>query len=201
MPFIPVPDCVQATLFHISEQGIVAQNRLFLASTDPIGAPDLEEIDDALYDAYVANIVSEMSGFWSLTGITYRAMNVEEGLQLVSAQTFPMQGGAGATEPEANQVTYTVTLNAGLVGRSARGRVYGIGITNGASDGSRLYDASQATYQAKWSLLHSAMETAGHAIQVVSFQEGGVPRVAGRPLPCLSVSVRFPIATQRRRLS
>lgn len=201
MPFVPTPGIVQANLFHISDQGIFAQNRLYFAASSVPTTTDLEEIDDALYDVYVAQVVNEMSGFWSLTGISYRAMNEEEGIQLVSAQAFPQQGGAGDTEPEANQVCYTVTLNTGLVGRSARGRIYGIGITNGASDGSRLYPASQATYQANWEGVRSAMETAGHAMQVVSFFEGGVPRAEGRPLPVLSVSVRFPIATQRRRLS
>jgi hypothetical protein len=201
MAFVPTPNMVQSTLFFEGSGGLFAQNRFFFATT---GVPTLEamgEIDDALYAVVVAQYCTHMSGFWQLNGITHRAMNEEEGLQLVSAQAYPQAGGIGESEQEAAQVTYTVTLSTGLVGRSARGRVYGVGLWNAATTGNRLATGTQATLQAAWTLIRTAMETAGHAMQVVSFQEGGVPRTEGRALPVLSTAVRFPLATQRRRLS
>lgn len=201
MPFVATPGIVQSTLFFEGTGGLFAQNRLYFAAEAVPTSLDLTEIDDALYDVIVAQYVSNFSGFWQLNGMTHRAMNEEEGLQLVSAQAYPQPGGAGDTEMEGAQVCYTITLNTGLVGRSARGRVYGVGMVNAAADGSRLTNTYQASYQAEWEAIRSAMEIAGHAMQVVSFVEGGVPRAAGRPLPVTSVNVRFPIATQRRRLS
>lgn len=201
MPFIPTQGTVQSTLFFQGTGGVFAQNRFYFAAADPPTSTDLEEIDDALYDATVANYMNIMSSSWSLIGITHRAVNEAEGLQLVSPQDYPVEGFVVSGDMEAAQVAYTVTLNTGLVGRSARGRIYGVGINGADANGNSLLPAAQAVYQAKWNLMLSAMETAGHAFQVVSFFEGGVARAEGRPLGVLSMSVRFPIATQRRRLS
>lgn len=201
MPFIPTPDCVQSTLFFAGSGGVFAQNRFYFSTASAPTSLDLEEIDDALYDATVANYIDIMSGFWSLIGITHRAMNEAEGLQLVSPQSYPVVGAVSGGEMEAAQVAYTVTLNSGLVGRSARGRIYGIGINGADANGNSLLPAAQAVYQSKWELMLSAMETAGHAFQIVSFFEGGVARTEGRALAAVSCSVRFPLATQRRRLT
>jgi hypothetical protein len=99
-------------------------------------------------------------------------------------------------------VTYTVTWSTGLIGRSARGRTYGVGLYGSQYENeNRLKAVTQASMQTRWSNLLAIMETAGHALQVVSFQEGGVPRAEGRALPVLAANVRFPLATQRRRVS
>ena len=200
MAFIPVDGVVQSTLFFQGQGGLFAQNRLYLAAATVPTSTDLDEIDDALYDVVVAQYCEVMSHFWAFQGMTHRAMNEEEGLQLISAQAYPIEGRISDSEQEAAQVCYTVTLNTGVIGRSARGRVYGVGMPNNYADGARLETGGQSNLQSAWELVLSAMETAGHAIQVVSFQEGGVFRSEGRPLSVLSVSVRFPIATQRRRL-
>jgi hypothetical protein len=201
MPFIPTPGIVQANLFFEGVGGVFAQNRLYFAASTVPTSTDMEEIDDALYPVIVAQYTEHMSSFWQLDGITYRAMNEAEGLELVSTQTFPVEGASGDTEMEGAQVSYTITLNTGLAGRSARGRVYGVGLTNAAATGNRLTTAAQGVFQAAWAAILSAMELSGHALQVVSFFEGGVARSEGRPLSVLSANVRFPLATQRRRLS
>lgn len=201
MAFIPTDSVVQSSLFYEGSGGAFAQNRFYFGASDPPVMTDLEEIDEALYNAFVANVLPDMSGFWQLNGITHRAMNEEEGLYLISPQDYPAQGGLGDAEMEAAQVSYTVTLNTGLIGRSARGRIYGVGLGNSFANGTRLTPTAQTDLQTNWNAVKSAMELAGHAFQVVSFFEGGVARTEGRPLPVLSMSVRFPLATQRRRLS
>jgi len=190
-----------ATLTHEYADGQLAINRLYCATASVPTMTDLEEIGDALYDVYVAQIIPDMSSWAQLDGIRVRAMNEEEGLFFEDTNSYPQPGGNVSSSPTGAQVTYTVTLNTGLVGRSARGRVYGVGLPPGGFTTNRLTDAEQAALQDGWNAVASAMETAGHALQVVSFQEGGVLRTEGRPLPVVSVNVRFPVATQRRRLS
>ena len=201
MPFVPTPGVVMATLRFLSDDGIVAVNRLFCAASTVPTAVDLEEIGDALYDSVVANIIPNTQNTWSLTGIHMRAMNEAEGIQHDKDGIFPVTGVATATYETPAQVSYTVTLNTGLVGRSARGRIYGIGMPLSYQQGNRLTNAGQSALQSVWNLVRSAMETAGHALQVVSFAEGGVARTEGRPLAVLSLAARFPLATQRRRLT
>jgi len=201
MPFIPTPNVAMATLFYQDVNGILAVNRLYCGCT---GAPtmiDLEEITNALYDVWNAQMLDNMQNNWSLTGITARAMNEAEGLQYVDENAYPLDGNEVAATANPSQVCYTVTLNTGLVGRSARGRVYGVGLPVTFQNATRLTDAAQTQLQASWTLIQTAMETAGHAIQIVSFTDGGVPRTEGRSLPLVSLNVRFPLATQRRRLS
>jgi len=201
MAFVPTPGIVMVTPQLLSDDGVVAINRLYCAATEVPTMTDLEEIGDAFYDAFVANIIPNTQSTWSLIGLHMRAMNEAEGLQFDHPGTFPVAGGAVGGAETPSQVSYTITLNTGLVGRSARGRIYGIGMPISYQQGNRLTNAGQSALQSVWNLVRSAMETAGHALQVVSFQEGGVVRTEGRPLAVVSLAARFPLATQRRRLS
>jgi len=201
MAFIPVPDIAMATIEYLSNDGVIAINRLYCGNTDPQTVESLEEITDALYDVWAAQIMPLTSDSWQLNGIRARSMAEEEGLQFVDENTYPVAGGVSDSPAQGSQVSYTVTLQTGLVGRSARGRVYGVGLPTAAQNGVRLTDAARSARQSAWTLVRTAMETAGHAINVVSFFEDGVARTEGRPLPIVSTNVRFPLATQRRRLS
>jgi hypothetical protein len=201
MPFVPTPGIAQASIFWLSNDNVVAENRIFCAVATVPTESDLEEIGDALYDVIVAQLIPNTSVSWKLTGIRVRAMNEAEGLVFDDTNSYPVDGGAADAVAPPSQVAYTVTLNTGLVGRSARGRIYGVGMPPVYQQGVRLTDAGQGALQSVWELIFDAMVTAGHSINVVSFIEGGVPRAEGRALPATSVSVRFPLATQRRRLS
>lgn len=201
MAFVPTPGIAQASIFWLSNDNVVAENRLFCGASTVPTETDLEEIGDALYDVLVAQLLPNTSESWSMTGIRVRAMNEAEGIFFEDTNSYPVVGGADDAVAPPSQVAYTVTLNTGLVGRSARGRVYGVGMPPVYQQGVRLTDGGQAALQSVWELIFDAMVTAGHAINVVSFIEAGVPRAEGRALPAVSVSVRFPLATQRRRLS
>ena len=201
MAFIPVPACVQARPQFQTTTGVVAENVLYFATSSVPTMDDLTGIGDMLADwirdAWALNATSN----WEAVGINLRAMNEAEGLELAYNTGFPHVGG-DSSAPAPNNVSYTVTLSTGLVGRSARGRVYGLAIPNvGVVNGNRLADATRAVFQTHWDALRLAANAAGYGWQVVSFQEGGVPRTTGRALPVLSVNVRFPVATQRRRLA
>lgn len=201
MAFVPTPNVAMATIEYLSNDGVIAINRLYCAVTNPTTVEQLEDIADALYDVWVAQIMPNTSDSWQLNGIRVRDMAEEEGLQFVDANSYPIIGGVSETYVQGSQVSYTVTLQSGLVGRSARGRVYGVGLPSAYQNGVRLTDAGRALLQPAWSLVRSAMETAGHALQIVSFFEDGLPRTEGRALSVVSTNVRFPLATQRRRLS
>lgn len=201
MAFIPVPDCAMITLHWQSGLGTAAINRLFVFTPNPTTLEDLEEIGDAMYDVIVAQIIPATFPSWQLTGITVRDMSEAEGLEFEDENSYPVVGEQDGLAMTPQQVSYTITLSTGLVGRSARGRIYGVGLPLEYTNGNRLTDPAQAALQSRWNLVRTAMETAAHALQVVSFVEGGVPRTEGRALPVLSIQARFPLATQRRRLS
>jgi hypothetical protein len=201
MAFIPVLNCVQGRLQYQNNTSVVAENVMYFATSSAPTETDLTDLGDLFHTWVLDSLAPVLSTNWSVVGVILRAMNEEEGLEINFTDGFPIAGGAsGPAAPL--QAAYTITWSTGLVGRSARGRTYGLGIVNGSIvNGNRLSDAAQAAYQLRWEALRADFATAGHALQVVSFVDAGVPRTEGRKLPALATNVRFPLATQRRRLA
>lgn len=201
MAFTPVIDCVQARVQWLADSGTFAENVFYHATSGVPTETDMTEIGLAWHDWLFDHWASLLCNTWEITSINLRAMNEAEGINMLYDTGFPITGGV-EDEAVPAQVCFTTTWSTGLVGRSARGRSYWLGFPNNSViNNNRLTDGAQSVYQGRMDLLLSAFEDAGHAIQVVSFVEGGVPRSEGRKLPALDVSVRFPLATQRRRLA
>lgn len=199
MPFIPVPNIIQARVQWQDIFGNLAQNVFYHASATPITLAHMDEIGAAWQDWLVESWQGSASSTWAATQIAMRDMSVEEGISEVYTTDFPVAGSI-AEQALPNSVTYTVTWSTGLVGRSARGRTYALGVYGSQTeDNTRLKATVQASLETRWANLLAIMDAAAHAIQVVSFSEAGVPRTEGRPLPILAANVRFPLASQRRR--
>jgi len=200
MAFIPVADCVQARLQWQNDAGGVAQNVFYCATAGTPTETDLTEIGDAFGTWLEESWRSAHSQAWKAIGIVLRSMSEEEGIEINFTTGFPYVGTL-TDAPVPDQVAYTITWGTGLVGRSARGRTYGIGLVpNQTVNHAQLSDATQAALTERWGNLLTVLSDAGHALQIVSFVEAGVPRTEGRKLPALSANARFPLATQRRRL-
>lgn len=201
MAFIPVPNIVQARLQWQNTFGALAQNVFYHACTGPVTLAQMDEIGAAWTDWLVESWQGFASSTWSVIGIGLRDMTEEEGIGEEYTTGLPIPGTIGE-QAAPNQVTYTVTWSTGLIGRSARGRTYALGLYGSQYENeNRLKTTTQSSLQTRWTNLLTIMDAAAHALQVVSFAEGGVPRVTGRALPVLSCNVRFPLATQRRRVS
>jgi hypothetical protein len=201
MAFIPVLNCVLARLQWQHSSGVVAENRFYCATVSAPTETDLSEIGADIVTFLLAGMSTYTTEDWTATQIVLRAMNEEEGLEMVYTTDLPINMANGAA-PTPLQVCYTVTFSTGLVGRSARGRAYGLGVpTTLIEDQKRLSATGQTDFQSAWATLKTTLEGDGHALQVVSFVDAGVPRTEGRALPVTAVNVRFPLATQRRRLS
>lgn len=201
MAFIPTLTCVQGRAQFREETGVIAENIHYFATTSVPTLSEMEDIGD-LYAAWALEDWAPMaSGNWRLINFALRAMNEEEGLQY----NHSLGSGIPGTDNSGGnpmQVSYTITWSSGLVGRSARGRTYGVGLPLGALETfNRLKDVNRNAYQINWKALMDQAAAAGHAMQIVSFSEDGVARTEGRKLPIVACNVRFPLATQRRRLS
>jgi len=200
MPFIPVPNYI-SLVAQFANAGVIAENRFFLFGGDPVDETDLEEVCSTYVDVWDEALSGNCVVAWSLEALIARDMTEEEGIQLVFTEGLPSAGtNGGGAQP--NQVTSTVTWETGLVGRSARGRTYTIGIPDTfiALGNRQLTSTAQGLLASRWETFREAFATSGHALAVVSFAEGGVARTEGRPLPATASRVPFPLATQRRRL-
>jgi len=201
MAFIPVPNIVQARLMLLEDNGVVGQNVFYHACTPPVTIAQMEEIGAKWSETIVAHLVTSITGNWNWSGVLMRDMSEAEGAEINFTEGFPI-AGTGSGTINADQVCYTVTWGTGLAGRSARGRSYISGLNKEVIvNNNRLSDSAQSDFQNRWTNIREDFEEIGHALQVVSFIELGVPRAEGRALPVLNNLVRFPVATQRRRLS
>jgi len=201
MAFIPVANCVQVRTQLRNDNSVVAQNVHYVATTSVPTPEDLEIIGGLFQDWFFTSWQGMVTSDWNVDGVILRAMNEEEGIETNYTEGFPVAGTAAGT-PTPLQVSYTVTWASGLVGRSARGRSYGVGLATGSiTNGNRLTDLARSEFQTRWANLPFILAEGGHALQIVSFVDAGVPRAAGRKLPVAATNVRFPVATQRRRLA
>jgi hypothetical protein len=200
MAFIPVLNCVQARIIWGHTPSGSATNVMYYATASVPTEDDLNEIGDLIQNFLGEQLAPTVSTQWTAESVVLRAMNEAEGIEITYLDGFPVEMSNASGETPL-QVAYSVTFGTGLVGRSARGRLYGVGLpANAISGENRLSDAAQADLTTRWQALVDASDAGGHALQVVSFIEGGVPRAEGRKLPVLSAQARFPLATQRRRL-
>jgi len=201
MAFIPILNTVLLVAQYQDDDGVLAINRHYFATDSVPTETDLEEVGNQYVTTFLATFQGSIMDNWTLTGVVTRAMNEEFGIEFSATDGLPANGGAG-TGKLPNSNSYTVTWLTGYVGRSFRGRTYAIGMNAGAvaTGQKRLTDAAQAEFQDHWSTLLSDYEDAGHAMQVVSLQSGGVPLSEGVTTPVVAARVNFPLATQRRRL-
>jgi len=202
MAFIPVPNTVLLTAQFQDEDGVLAINRFYAATTSVPTETDLEEVAGLYTDLFTEALADVTENNWTLTGVVTRAMNEEAGLEFVASTGVPQNGSIG-TGRLPNQVSATITWITGLVGRSFRGRTYVVGLpASYVADGQkRLTPTGQTNLQnAYGATFLEGFATGGHALQVVSFFEDGLPRSEGMTTVIVSGRCNFPLATQRRRL-
>ena len=97
-------------------------------------------------------------------------------------------------------VTVAVSLRTALRGRSYRGRIYHVGLTEDMIANSVLLPTYVADVAASYSDLKSRLATGGFQLCVLSRVNGGVRRTTGVSTPVESILVDAFLDSQRRRL-
>ena len=112
--------------------------------------------------------------------------------------------GASTLPP---QVTLAISMRTGLSGRSFRGRVYMVGLSNlDTGAGGLISTAKAAGLSAVWNNLRTSLVTAGFQLCVLSLYSGKdpsghkKPRIVGLPTPVTAIVCGLRVDTQRRRL-
>lgn len=189
------------TALFRSTDNTFAQNRFWFECPAGVNPEVMTAIAEA-YNTWDAEEGKSLrTGNWSLVDIITRDMTVEDGIQLSDTEGLPSVGSNGGSAG-AFQVCYTTTWLTGLVGRSNRGRTYGIGLSQEGALHNVLTGAAHAQIVTKMETFLAIWPTVDPVaiFSVASFVNGGVPRVNGQLRPVLSFRVPFPLATQRRRL-
>jgi len=209
MPVVYNPAVVEA-IFQYLWNGQTCMNTLWFKTVDDSepSPVDLAGLAGDLHDWYSNELIPIQGPQCALTEIFLRQA-VEEGGVEYTLAGGPTDVGIAGGDPEAGNVTLTVSFRTGLSGRARRGRNYSVGMTksqqSGGTASSTYVDALEAAYIALFGYINGT----GTFEWIVYSQYDGINPTTGKPIP-RALSLVTPVTTalvvddrtdsQRRRL-
>lgn len=201
MAFVAAPNIVQAEIRAI-KNGANIENRIYINTLHTPTAADLIAIENIL--------ATEINGFWpamlpsdvTITELFLKSLQTQNDISRTLAFGGPLVGTA-AGEPLPNQNSYAVKLTTGFTGRSARGRLYWLGLSISQVVSNQVEAAVSALILASMGRIRANLLTAGFVWSIVSFVSNGVPRPGG-PVYFQITGASFTdsqVDTQRGRVS
>lgn len=172
MAFQPAPGIVAVELRGVLH-GQRVENVLHFRAIGSISQASLQ----GLVNAIGALVASEAYlAYWPVefqwTEIYARDLSVSIGVQASDSSVAGEVGTGGVGMP--GNVTIAITLRSGLTGRSARGRVYWMGLTEGSVVGNAVSGPVVAGYVDVLEDIRAEALTAGFELVVLSRQQNGV---------------------------
>lgn len=199
MPFIPVPNTVQAELIYTWD-GETCENVLHYEAE---GAPDLSEMTAlaaALVSWWGTNMKSQVAQNCSLTGIKIVDLNAFNAPGIDYSTGLPI-AGTSVSESLPNNVSLAISKRTVFRGRSYRGRIYQVGIPEGQVGGNTVSSTWRTNVLNAWELAKEFV-AGGETFKmvVVSKYSGGEPRAEGMTTVVTNFTTDGKIDSQRRRL-
>lgn len=199
MPFIPVPNTVMVELVY-NWNNEICENVLYFEAE---GVPDLAEMTAlaaALSTWWGANMKGIVATSCSLTNVKVTDLNAANSPGIDYSDNMPIVGTA-STPSMPNNVSLAIAKRTVFRGRSYRGRIYSVGLTEGAVDNNAVTSTYRNSVLAAWELTKQ-FTAAGEVFNqvVVSRYSSGAPRAEGLTTPIINFSTDGIIDSQRRRL-
>lgn len=200
MPFVPAPLLAEVQ-FRTTLSGEQTMNRIHVDMLEAPDATNLAELALTCADVWTGNISAITPPELVLREVYVKSLAEQPGPEATFSATLPAAGTLGQP-PLPNNVTIAVSLRSGNTGRSARGRWYWQGLTEGQVTGNQVADGTQNAIDAALTNLRLAIAGIDRQWVIASFFSGGGPRPGG--------PVYFPVTdillvdgvidSQRRRL-
>jgi hypothetical protein len=199
MAFIPVPDTAQVNLvFGLS--GETVENTLYFLKAGGWDAADLDALALAVANWWATYIAGNIHSSQHLQEVRAVDLQTDTGAGVSYVPPTPISGGAGGSVV-ANNVACCIGFRSASRGRSARGRNYVSGLTNGNVVASRIEPSVVASLVAGYNQLAGVAEATGSTWVIASRYHAKAPRVTGVTFP-VTTAVAFDnvVDSQRRRL-
>jgi len=200
--FIPAANVARVDLRYL-EYGQRMQNTLYFLGTAQWDATSLEELVDAAIANWATEMGSTVAIAVALDSVKAQDMEVDEG---VAVEKIPVSATTGArnNEPMPSGVTVATKFSTLLSGRSHRGRVYNVGLTDDMVNGNALAGVVAGDISSNWSSFVTAIISATDNATthvVVSYCHNKVWRTVAEITPIIGYSTDIYIDSQRRRLT
>jgi len=196
--FIPAENTAKVRMVFQTPGGI-ANNVFYFQNGTGWDAESLLDLADAVDTAWQANITPVQANEVLYQKIEVQDVSIEDG---ATAEIFALAAGSGGSGILPGNVTLAISFRTGFAGRSRRGRLYHVGLTETGVVGDKLVTGVQAGMQAAYAGLFEDVATAlpGTNHVVVSYCDDGAWRTDALVTPVTSYSVDDTIDSMRRRL-
>lgn len=199
MPFIPVPNTLQAELVYSWNNEIV-ENVLHYESGGAVSLPEMEGLAAALATWFGASMKTQVSNACSLTNVKITDLTFQNAPGIDYSVGLPIVGTV-SNESLPNNVSLSIAKRTIFRGRSYRGRVYQVGLCENQVTGNTVIAGTKTALLAAWELVKSfTISGSVYNLVVVSKYSGGAARSEGLTTPVLNFSTDGLIDSQRRRL-
>lgn len=198
MPFQPADDVVSLE-FRFTWQGQKVENvtHFFKESFTP---GDMGPLAAAAYDWWVNDLSTQVSSTVQLREVYVTDLRTADGPTATYAPAT-ISGGSNVNESVTNNTTLCLSLRTSARGRSRRGRLYHIGLTENVVTDNRVSVAARNGLTTAYGNLLSVATDEGWAWSVLSRQNAGVLRpIASAATITAVLFVDDVVDSQRRRL-
>lgn len=198
MAFIPVPDTIQLEVRGLL-QTVSVENTFYYLAPGVVDQALLDAVVEAARDYVEAEIALFNNNFF-FTECYARDLSDSTFLSALATATGVISGSY--TDPNPNNATFALKRSSGFSGRSARGRIFWMGIAEGHTSGTNLMDVGAANDMVAWlEGLDTAVAAEGVTPVIVSRYNAGAPRVTGVTYPITDWSYTdLRVDTQRGRM-
>lgn len=201
MAFVPVPATVKCSFFY-TLNGEPAMNRFHVSVGATLPSQgDCQTIANNLDTWWQGNVQAIISSSMAIREIECVSIAEENGPQATFSSGYPIAGALSSPSLPGNNAL-CVSLRSGLTGRSARGRWFWCGLTEGQVTGNVVGTGDVTSILAAMNNLLTTITSLSAQPVIVSYVSGGVPRPGG-PVKFIinqAIAVDSTIDSQRGRL-
>lgn len=202
MPQLPPAPGVTRAVLQFRQDGQVLNNVMHFVDPSGVQPPDPTELASRVALWWITWIRTFVSNLVLLEQVI--CTDLSEGAEPGAVYTTGLpENGSNAAAPLPNNVTVVMSLRTALRGRSYRGRVYHIGLTESQVVGNTVDPALMTSLRANYTFLTNLEGDTGepvYQLAVLSYFTNNAVRPLGVATPVVSISSDGVIDTQRRRL-
>lgn len=177
MPFVPAPNIVQVEI-RATKAGIPIENRIHVDVLHTPTPADLGSIETAVATAVNADWPALLPTDVTITELVQRSLQTQNDISRTLQFGGPLVGTAGG-EPLPNECTICAKLTSLFTGRSARGRLYWLGLTIDQVTTNHVSALVLNDIQDALRNIRNALTAVGFRWVVVSYINNGAPRPGG----------------------
>lgn len=200
MAFIAFPNMVSAEMIYTYNSQHVENVLHFSRGSLHNDSAQMQLLAGALISWWNEHMKENMPSALSLRMIRVWDQSQEFGPGVEVTASLPSTGTAVSAALPSN-VTLSIKLGTGLRGRSYRGRIYHVGISEADVTGDYITTAFGGLMDSAYGAMIISTNMAGYQLVVASKFHNGVPRTTGEWTAVTSVSNDGVIDSQRRRLT